>query len=257
MKRLRQRIFEIVEIAGEGDRASAAYDWGMILVIVASLVPLGFKQQTPALAVLDKVSVAVFILDYALRLLTADLKLQKGPLSFLLYPVTVLAVLDLLCILPSFAPVSEGLRLLKIIRLLRTFRVLRAAKMLRYSRSLVLIVDVIREQKAPLLAVGSLAAAYVLISALVIFNVEPDSFESFFDAVYWATVSLTTVGYGDIYPVSTAGRAIAMLSSVLGIAVVALPSGIITAGYMEKIRSGAVRSKRKKKEDKNDEKADL
>lgn len=258
MKQPRRRIFEIIEVAGEGDKASAAYDWGMIAVIVASLVPLAFKEQTPALAVLDRVSVAVFILDYALRLLTADLKLQKGALSFLLYPVTVLAILDLLCILPSFAPVSGGLRLLKIIRLLRTFRVLRAAKMLRYSRSLVLIVDVIREQKAPLIAVGTVAAAYILISALVIFNVEPDSFGSFFDAVYWATVSLTTVGYGDIYPTSTAGRLIAMISSVLGIAIVALPSGIVTAGYLEKIRQGGGRrTKQKKKEDKSDEKADL
>ncbi len=64
---------------------------------------------------------------------------------------------------------------------------------------------------------------------------EPDSFDDFFDAVYWATDSLTTVGYGDIYPVSDAGRVITMLSSVFGIAVVALPSGIITAGYMDKI----------------------
>ena len=73
-------------------------------------------------------------------------------------------------------------------------------------------------------------------SALVIFNVEPDSFSSFFDAVYWATVSLTTVGYGDIYPVSVFGRIITMLSSILGIAIVALPAGIITAGYMTEIQ---------------------
>ena len=108
--------------------------------------------------------------------------------------------------------------------------------MLRYSSSLVIVVDVIREQRRALAAVGTLALAYILVAALVIFNVEPESFETYFDAVYWATVSLTTVGYGDIYPVSTAGRVITMLSSVLGIAVVALPSGIITAGYLEKIQ---------------------
>lgn len=102
-----------------------------------------------------------------------------------------------------------------------------------------MILDVIREQKEPLMAVGTLAVAYILISALVIFNVEPDSFEDFFDAVYWATVSLTTVGYGDIYPVSDAGRIITMVSSVFGIAVVALPAGIITAGYMDKLNKDA------------------
>ena len=236
MKRdLRRRIFEIIEVAVEGDRPSAVYDYGMMAVIVVSLVPLAFKETTPLLSVLDKLSVSIFILDYLLRLLTADHKLGKGPASFLLYPFTPLAILDLVCILPSFTALAGGIRLLKIIRLLRAFRVLRAAKMLRYSRSLILIVDVIREQRAPLLAVGALAFGYILISALVIFNVEPESFENFFAAVYWATVSLTTVGYGDIYPTSTAGRVITMLSSVFGIAVVALPAGIITAGYMDKV----------------------
>lgn len=79
------------------------------------------------------------------------------------------------------------------------------------------------------------ALGYVFISALVIFNVEPETFSSFFDALYWATVSLTTMGYGDIYPVSTFGRIVTMLSSFIGIAIVALPAGIITAGYMEEL----------------------
>ena len=80
-----------------------------------------------------------------------------------------------------------------------------------------------------------LTISYIIISALVIFNVEPDSFDSLFEAVYWATISLTTVGYGDIYPVTEVGRIITMISSLFGIAVVALPSGIITAGYMAEL----------------------
>ena len=68
------------------------------------------------------------------------------------------------------------------------------------------------------------------------FNVEPDTFDNFFSAIYWATVSLTTMGYGDIYPVSTIGRVVTMLSSFVGIAIVALPAGIITAGYMDEIK---------------------
>lgn len=93
-----------------------------------------------------------------------------------------------------------------------------------------------KSQRKVLSAVGSLAVAYILISALVIYNVEPDSFNTFFDAIYWATVSLTTVGYGDIYPVTVIGRLVTMLSSVLGIAIIALPAGIITAGYMSEIK---------------------
>ncbi len=170
-----------------------------------------------------------------LRLWTADFKLKRGALSFVIYPITPMAIIDLLCILPSFTPLASGMRLLKVLRLFRTFRVFRAFKMLRYSKSMVIIIEVIREQKEALMAVGTLAMAYILISALIIFNVEPDSFNDFFDAVYWATVSLTTVGYGDIYPVTDAGRIITMISSVFGIAVVALPAGIITAGYLDKL----------------------
>ena len=232
---MRKRIFEIIELSSDGDKISAVYDVSMIVIIIASLVPLAFKQTSPFLTALDYTTAAVFILDYVLRLLTADYKLKRGAVSFAIYPFTPLAIIDLLCILPTFTALAGGIRLLKIVRLLRAFRVMRAAKMLRYSKSLVIVVDVIREQRAALAAVGSLALAYVLISALVVFNVEPDSFDTFFDAVYWATVSLTTVGYGDIYPVSTAGRVITMLSSVFGIAVVALPAGIITAGYMDRI----------------------
>ena len=91
------------------------------------------------------------------------------------------------------------------------------------------------KEKRALSAVVTLAIAYIMISALVIFNVEPDSFNTFFDAIYWATVSLTTVGYGDISPVSTVGRIVTMFSSVFGIAIIALPSGIITGGYLSEL----------------------
>ena len=234
---MRKKIFDIIELAAGENKASAVYDSVMIVVITLSLVPLAFKGTTPFLTTLDYVTAAIFILDYALRMWTADYKLKKGPVSFLLYPFTPLAIIDLLCILPVFAGVGGGIRILKAIRFMRALRVFRAFKMLRYSKSISIILGVIREQKAPLIAVLSLAVGYVLLSALIIFNVEPDSFDNFFEAVYWATVSLTTVGYGDIYPVSTAGRVITMLSSLFGIAVVALPSGIITAGFMARVRN--------------------
>lgn len=91
----------------------------------------------------------------------------------------------------------------------------------------------VKNSKDALIAVCTFAVGYILVSALIIFNVEGDSFETFFDAIYWATVSLTTVGYGDIYQITTAGRIVTMISSFFGIAVVALPAGIITAGYMD------------------------
>lgn len=78
---------------------------------------------------------------------------------------------------------------------------------------------------------------YIIITALIMFNFEPETIETFFDAAYWATISLTTVGYGDIYATTTLGKIITMISSVFGVAIVALPAGIITAGYMDEIKN--------------------
>jgi voltage-gated potassium channel len=146
-----------------------------------------------------------------------------------------MAVIDLLSILPSITSLNSGFRLLKLFRLLRTLKVLRTFKFLRYSKSFDIISNVFKKQKKVLSVVATMAIAYILVSALLIYNVEPESFNTFFDAVYWATISLTTVGYGDIYPVTTIGRIVTMLSSVFGIAIIALPSGVITAGYLAEI----------------------
>ena len=147
-----------------------------------------------------------------------------------------MAIIDLLSILPSLSIVNNGFKALRVLRMIRTLRVFRVLKVVRYSTSFQIIGNVVRSSKESLIAVGVLAIGYIVVSALVIFNVEPDSFDNFFEAVYWATVSLTTVGYGDIYPVSTLGRVITMVSSIFGIAVVALPAGIITAGYMNELK---------------------
>lgn len=208
----------------------------MMIVIFAGLVSLAFKEQPPAFLWIDRITVAIFIVDYILRLTTADFKLEgKGITAFVIYPFTPMAIIDLLSILPSITILNSGFRLLKIFRLMRTFRVFRVFKAVRYSKNIMIILRVLKRQRDSLLVVLWLSIAYVLVSALIIFNVEPQTFDSFFDAIYWATVSLTTVGYGDIYLVSMAGRIITMLSAVLGIAIVALPASIITAGYMEEI----------------------
>ena len=235
---MRRRIFEIIEIAGEHDKASKVYDCTMIAAILLSLLPLAFKEPAPFFLMLDVVTTLLFILDYLARLITADLALGRGKISFIFYPITPMAIIDLMAILPSVFSLSAGLKIFKIFRLARSLRVFRAFKMFRYCKSIIIIRKVIREQSAPLAAVGTLALSYILISALVIFNVEPDTFDNYFEAVYWATISLTTMGYGDIYPVTTAGRIVTMLSSFVGIAIVALPAGIITAGYMVEIGAG-------------------
>lgn len=231
---IRKKIFDIVNVSNADDKYSDIYNKVMLIAIIASVVPMAFKQDTPVLCIMDQVTVTLFIVDYALRWITADYnKPGQGEAAFLLYPVTPWAIIDLLAILPALTPLSSGFRLL---RLLRAFRAFRVVKFLRYSRSVRIITAVLREQKRPLLTVLGLAVGYTLVSALFMFNAEPDSFDTFFDAVYWATTALTTVGYGDIYPVTNIGRTISMLSSFVGIAIVALPSGIITAGYMDAVK---------------------
>lgn len=233
---MRKRIFEIIEVSRDGDRVSAFYDFFMIFMIVVSLVPLAFKEETTAFIVIDKICVVIFIIDYLLRWLTADYKFNNSSaLSFARYPFSFMAIIDLLSILPSLSIISRGFKILRLLRIFRAMRVFRVFKAMRYSKNLQIILTVLKKSKRPLIAVCVLAGGYILVAALVIFNVEPDTFNNFFEAVYWATISLTTVGYGDIYPTSEIGRVFTMLSSFLGIAIVALPAGIITAGYMTEI----------------------
>jgi len=232
---MRKKLFLIIEPVDDDNKLSHIYDIVMMVTIVLSVAPLAFKETNIVFQWIDRITVSIFIFDYLLRLITADYKLRKSAVSFFVYPITPMAIIDLVSILPSLTVLDNGFRLLKLFRLLRTLKVLRAFKFLRYSKSFDIITGVFRKQRKVLSAVATMAAAYIIVSALVIYNVEPDSFATFFDAIYWATISLTTVGYGDIYPVTTIGRIVTMISSAFGIAIVALPSGVITAGYLAEI----------------------
>lgn len=230
---MRKRIFEIIEKSQDGDRISAAYDIFMMICIVISIIPLCFKSQPAYFKVIDKVTVTVFIIDYILRLITADYINEKHQASsFILYPLRPMAIIDLLSILPSVTTANHALRVFRILRLFKTFRIFKA---FRYSKNITIITNVLKNERDALATVGVLALSYIFVTALIVFQVEPQTFDDFFGAIYWATVSLTTVGYGDIYPVSRIGQIISMISSFLGIAVVALPSGIIIAGYQAEI----------------------
>ena len=232
---MRKKLYSIIEPASEGDKLSNIYDFFMMATIIISVIPLAFRETNAVFQWIDYITVGIFILDYFLRLITADLKLNKSAASFFIYPITPMAIIDLISILPSLTVLNGGLKLLKLFRLLRTLKVFRTLKFLRYSKSFEIIVNVFKKQKRVLSAVAAMAVAYILVSALVIYNVEPESFATFFDAIYWATISLTTVGYGDIYPVTTIGRVVTMISSAFGIAIIALPSGVITAGYLAEV----------------------
>ncbi len=231
---MKEKLYSILE-GTEENKESNVYDAVMMIAIVLSILPLAFKHSYPFFEYADIAITALFVVDYIARWSIADLKLKKGAVSYLLYPITPWAIIDLLSILPGFSVLASGFKLFRLLRLMRTFRLLRVFKLVRHSKNIRILKKVIVNTKESLFMVGALALGYIIVAALLIFNVEPDSFDTFFDALYWATVSLTTVGYGDIYPVSDIGRFVTMISSIFGIAIVALPAGIITAGYMEAV----------------------
>ena len=224
---MRKKIYNILN-------QNAIYDTFMFAVIIMSIIPLAFVKQQSWMTLIDRTTVIIFIVDYILRWFVAD-KLSNKLNKFILYPLTPMAIIDLLSILPSITLLNSSFKLLKIFRLFRSLRLLKILKLVRYSKSITMICNVFKKQKETFITILVMAITYILVSALVIINVEPETFPTYFDALYWATISLTTVGYGDVYAVTTVGKIITMISSFLGIAVVALPAGIITSGLMDEL----------------------
>lgn len=250
---MRSRIFEIIEKAESRDSLSFAYDIFMIIVICISVLPLTEKEPSTLMVYLDLACAGIFVIDYFLRLITADYKLHRGKLSYLIYPTTPMAIVDLLAILPSFGAFFPAFNMLRAFRILK---VLRLFKTFRYSKNFMLISKVIKNNKSILSSIILCAIFFVIASALFIFTIEPHSFNNFFEAVYWAMTALTTVGYGDIYPVTDAGRFISMISSFFGIAMVALPSGVITAAFINEISEQRLQEQKDNDEDENNDALD-
>ena len=232
MDKYKRRIYEVIEVSSIGDASSRAYDVLMTTTVIVGLVPLTLKTDNFYTFVIEIITALILFVDYCARVYTADYKMGfKNIKAYIAYIFTPLAIFDLLSILPVIYllfPIPS-LRLLKLIRI---FRVL---KLIRYSKTMIVIANVVRKVKTQLIAVLILITIYIFVSAMLIFQLEPNLFESFFDALYWATISITTIGYGDIYPTTDIGRFITMISALMGVAVIALPSGMITAAYMNEI----------------------
>lgn len=238
---IKRQIFNIINKDNKDKLAARIYDSVMLVLIVLSIVPLMFVNTYPVFRIIEIVTLTVFAIDYLARWFTADIELKRGWRSYLEYPFTPMAIIDLLSILPGLNLINPSFKLLRLTRLLKIVRLL---KVFRYSSKIMMFLRVLKKERHVLCAVLVLALFYVFITALIMFNAEPHvdpasgkvTFNSFFDALYWATVTLTTVGYGDICPVTDTGRVVAMLSSLFGVAIIALPSGVITASYLEELR---------------------
>lgn len=251
---LQKKIYILINKDHKHDIASHIYDWVMLFMILTSIVPLMFIEDYPIFGIIERVTVTAFIIDYILRWYSSPLQLSKGTKSYLIYPFTPMAIIDLLSILPGLNLMNASFKLLRLTRLLKIVRLL---KITRYSSKISMFINVLKKERHVLFAVMLLALFYIFITALIMFNAEPhinpktgeETFHSFFDALYWATVTLTTVGYGDLCPVTEIGRVVSMLSSLFGVAIIALPSGVITASYLEELRELRVKKEKKEKSD--------
>ena len=195
---------------------SFIYDLFMVVVIFLSLLPMLVPLNIPLLMGLDQAVLFIFGLDY---LLQAHWNYK--------YCVSLLGIIDFLSLLP-------GLPWIRVLKLARLFRAVRAFKLLRFWQDS-LIFHVLKKQKTALLLVWSLAVCYIFVIAVVRYYVEQNIFSNFFEALYFSVITLTSVGYGDIVPQTLLGQGITMLSIFVGTALIALPSGIIAAGYMAEL----------------------
>lgn len=229
----RQRLFLILDGYGmdsdETYRGHRIYNIIMTAIIILSLIPLAFRESTPHLEMIELGCVSVFILDYILRWCTADYRFENGMRSIATYPFRPMAIVDMLSILPAFTVINNAFNLCRTTRLIRTVRLL---KISRLSKEFALFMDVLKDKRNVLLSVLVMAIIYIVFTALLMFNLD-HHFNNFFEALYWSTTALTTVGYGDICPHTDWGRVLSMISSLVGVAIIALPSGIITASYMK------------------------
>ncbi len=245
---MKSRIYEILEVANTGDRASRAFDLFLVTVISLNVMALVLGTVDRVLEsaprvfdLFDIVTVTIFTVEYLLRVwsCTADPQYSgsiKGRLRFMVSP---LMLVDLVAILPFYFLLLYDQQAID----LRAFRALRlvarAARLTRYSPGMRTMGAAITARKHELLTVVAvLAVLLVLASSLMFFaekEAQPEKFASIPEAMWWSIITLTTVGYGDVAPVTTLGRLIAGLIAILGIGIFALPAGILGASFLEQI----------------------
>ncbi|HYM92501.1 MAG TPA: ion transporter [Chitinophagaceae bacterium] len=189
----------------------------------------------------DLVSVIIFTIEYILRVWSSnhDPKYKHSIHGRLRYMVSPAALIDLLAILPFYIHVFVGLdlRVLRILRLMRFFRLFRLTA---YTKSTRLVLNVFKSRFHDLMLAFIMATFLIVIAACLVYfaehNAQPDKFTSIPDTLYWAVITLTTVGYGDVYPITIMGKFFTVLILLAGVALLALPAGIITSGFIEELR---------------------
>ena len=244
-KETQKKIFAMVSTGVVNNRLNQAYDIISTLALVANLAAAfasTFDNIRAAhgelLYWVEEITVFFFAVDYFLRIITAEQQYpgKKGGEAVLAYVKSGYGIIDLLSFLPHYLPAffPAGAAVFRMLRVVRIFRLFRINA---YSDSLTLIGNVISGKKTQLLASMFIIAMLILASSLCMYSVEhdvqPDVFKNGFSAIWWATSTLLTVGYGDIYPITPLGQILGIVITFLGVGLVAIPTGIISAGFVE------------------------
>ena len=249
MNKIKCRVFEIISKSENGDKVSSIFDWTIMILIACSILTIvmdsfsGLHSRFQSVfQAFEVITVIVFSIEYLLRIWTADLLYPEARHPRFKYIFSFMALIDLLAILPFYLPFfSADLRFLRMMRLFRLFRLLRVLKLGRYFDALQVIVKVIRTSGPQLVMSVVLCFFVMLFSAIIMYEVEnpvqPEQFPDVLASLWWAMCTLTTVGYGDVYPVTAVGRFFASVISLVGIGIIAIPTGIIAAGFSQAIKS--------------------
>ena len=244
--KLKERIYNIIRDDDENDLISNIFDGIIITFIIINVITvIADTFNLPEVfqnifEIIEILSVIIFTIEYILRFYTADLLYPdlSSAKARIKYIFSLLAIIDLLAILPFYIPfvISIDLRVLRALRIIRLFRIFKAN---RYTSALTTIAEVFKKKKSQLLSSIIVCFLLMIIAAVLMYNVEnaaqPETFNNAFSALWWAVATFTTVGYGDIYPITTLGKILSAIIAFLGIGLVAVPTGIISAGFMEHI----------------------
>lgn len=263
-KKLKLRIFKVIDQGNEDMQANDVFDYFIVTLIVlnvAAIILQSFDDINAKYEVLfnrfEIFSAIVFTIEYILRIWTAELKYEVGStfharVKFILSPM---AIIDLLAILPFYLLLLNMTHInidLMFIRILRLTRLLRVFKLSRYSNALKLVAKVLKDKKEELMSTMFVTFILLLIASTLMYNIEhnahKEAFPNIVASFWWAIATLTTIGYGDVYPVTGWGRLLSGIIAILGIGLVALPTGIISSSFIEELST-----RHKKKEEKEEE----
>lgn len=249
---VKRALFHIMEESPEGNSAAHYFNIFMtgliignvLVVILETSAPL-HAQFYPVFFAIDIISIVIFTIEYFLRLwiCTIDPTFQQPVVGRLRYAVTPFALIDLFAFLPFYIPFIIPLDL-RFIRVLRLFRIIRLLKLGRYSDSMKLFSRVISRAKDQLLLVLTVLFVFLVMASTFMYYAEheaqPEKFGSIPDAMWWAIVTLGTVGYGDAYPITPVGKIFGAVVITICIAVFALPAAILSSGYIEESQKARV-----------------